>query len=223
MTFEVRKQNLKDITILKDNNTVCFNDFFSKTVNDDKVIYHDYQQSQETLNKEYEGVKIADPNKDNYIIRVILNNDDFTPIFNKKILETNYPQISRWELVDTFPSLTDEYGVIIKEKNIYNAYKSNNEKGEWEQCSYNVPYTLELKPNFDIIITLYDRNNTRPITIASVMTSHWICLANTGTYQDWDFCLMKKKLSAKTTTITRKPIPHLMIGQQRMITITNKG
>ena len=159
LTFEVRKQNLKDITILKDNNTVFFNDFFSKTVNDDKVIYHDYQQSQETVNKEYEGVKIADPNKDNYIIRVILNNDDFTPIFNKKILETNYPQISRWELVDTFPSLTDEYGVIIKEKNIYNAYKSNNEKGEWEQCSYNVPYTLELKPNFDIIITLYDRNN----------------------------------------------------------------
>lgn len=155
LTFEVNKTNLKDMSVLKDNNIIYFIDFFTETNENDKVIYHDYQQSKEII-KEYSNVKIADPDKDKYIIRVILDDDDFIPIFNKRLLEIAYPSITEWEYVDSYPE-PEDYGIIIKEKNIYNAYKPNVEN-EWEQCAYNIPYTLELKHDFDLLLTLYDKN-----------------------------------------------------------------
>ena len=96
LTFEIKKQNIRTIQILKDNETVYEEDLYKKQTTG-QLIYHDYQQSQVVADTT-EDVLVADPDKDQYVIRVILKDEDF---------DENHT----------------------------------------------------LKPNFDLLITLYDKNN----------------------------------------------------------------
>ena len=85
LTFEIRKQNIKKIQIYKDNELIFEEDFFIINENG-SIIYNDYKPSQ-VVNNPSTDVMIADPDKENYTLRVILTNDDYD---DNKILKSNF-------------------------------------------------------------------------------------------------------------------------------------
>lgn len=75
LTFEIKKQNIKKIQIFKDNELIFEEDFFIINENG-SIIYNDYKPSQ-VVNNPNTDVMVADPDKKNYTLRVLLTPEDY--------------------------------------------------------------------------------------------------------------------------------------------------
>lgn len=165
LTFEIKKQNIKQIQVFKDDDIILNQELLNREEdNIDYSIYHDYQPQQAQKNSENTNVIIADPNKDNYVFRIILEENDYDIQFNYINLKNNYPNITDYETVNTLPTPTIETLdkiYIIKEGNIYNAYLTiiQNDEYYFRLIERNIDYVDILKSQFDLFIELYDVNH----------------------------------------------------------------
>ena len=75
LTFEIKKQNIKKIQIFKDNELIFEEDFFIINENG-SIIYNDYKPSQ-VVNNPNTDVMVADPDKKDYTLRVLLTPEDY--------------------------------------------------------------------------------------------------------------------------------------------------
>ena len=75
LTFEIKKQNIKKIQIFKDNELIFEEDFFIINENG-SIIYNDYKPSQVVSNPNTD-VMVADPDKNDYTLRVLLTPEDY--------------------------------------------------------------------------------------------------------------------------------------------------
>lgn len=167
LTFEIKKQNIKNISICKDNVPIFDQDLFSK-FNENNVIYHDYLANQRVNSNNGEQVIVADPVKDNYVVRVVLDNNDFEYYFDYANLKKDYPNTDEYIkefLLDSkvVPSSETLDTLVIrkKEKNRFSAYKTvyDGEEYHFALVEDNLRHTYCLKSNYDLFITTYDKNH----------------------------------------------------------------
>ena len=167
LTFEIRKQNIKSISILKDNIPLYEQDLFSQTRTQDPVIYHDYIPMKEVGVNKNENVLIADPNGENYIVQVILKDDDYEIVFDYSNIKLEYPNEEDYikEFLTTAPVIASEETmgkvVIRKRNNKYTAYKTvkTGDNYAFAVLEQSIRHTRVLKSNFDLFLTVYDKNN----------------------------------------------------------------
>ncbi len=167
LTFEIKKQNIKNISILKNGSPIFKQDLFTDA-NGKQFIYHDYLANQKVKNDYDKQVIVADPKKDNYVIRVLLDDNDFQYIFDYTALELEYPNTEDYVLEYALessvnPSEETLNTVVIRknEKDRFSAYKTvfDGENYHFAVIEPNVRYVRHLKDVYDLLITIYDKNH----------------------------------------------------------------
>lgn len=168
LTFNIRKDNIKNIRICKGDTVLYEQNFTDLTLDDNPVIYHDYLPDMETNTKiDSSDVLVSDPSDTNHKVQVILHDDDYEITFDYTSLLEEYPDttkyIHEYLLNEHIPASEDTLGkVLIRKRNDhYNAYKTtyNGNSYEYTILSYNLPHTKTLLHNYDCYITLYDKEH----------------------------------------------------------------
>ena len=126
LTFEVNNNNVKDITVSKDD-VELYNKVLMYRSNEQNPV--DYSSSQPYQTDRYNDVIIADSDKEHTIIHIILNDDDYTePLFDFTQLLKEYPNIQEDYILangETVPSIETKNTLVLKrQNNQYNAYKT---------------------------------------------------------------------------------------------------
>ena len=159
LTFEIKKENIKDISIYKDDELIKYLDLFN-TDGTGTLIYHDYLPKQAI--EEYDNVLVSEPSKDKIILRVILADDDYDVTFDYSTLETIRPSITDYEYVHKLPSASSETLDkihIVKEYDDYNAYETitDDDDGYYHRIiQRRLRHKDTINHNYDLVCTLYD-------------------------------------------------------------------
>ena len=178
LTFRVHMDKIKLIEIFKNEKRIYIEDFILEGYNNRKLYSTDfsYQYFDYTDYDSFEDVyEIEDPSantkviykanieKDEYVYRLKLTDDDFEKVFDFSEFEDDFPNTDEYIISEDeiLPSI-ETYGtlVILKDGTSYNVYKTNYDGNEYsfELLKSNIDYTLgSLKDTYDLFVTVFSR------------------------------------------------------------------
>ena len=178
LTFRVHMDKIKLIEIFKNDERIYIEDFILEGYNNRKLYstdfsyqYFDYS-SYDSFDDVYE-IENPDANtriiyranieKDEYVFRLLLSDEDFNLIFDYSNLINEYPNTEKYILsydeIEPSEETLDTI-VIIKENGIYNAYKTiqNADTYSFELVKSNLDYDYgNLKDNYDLFVTVFSK------------------------------------------------------------------
>ena len=161
LTFKVKKLNIKKIEILEDDELIFEKELYHFLPSEKgSYIVHDYQAQKKI--ETYENVLVSDVEDEDYKFQLVLEPEDFYPLFDWSVLQKDYPETSEYIVNDIVPASEETIGkIVVKyERGRYNAYETVKEEGNYifKLYQYNIPHTIILKHNYDLKVYLYDKN-----------------------------------------------------------------
>lgn len=219
LTFRVHMDYIKLVEIFKNEERIYCEDFILEGYHNHRLYSTDfsYKYFDYTEYDQFEDVyEIENPDantkviyranieKDEYVYRLPLSDDDFNLIFDYSLLIDDYPNTNNYIIsTDAIEPSEETLNTIaiIKEGNVYNAYKTSLENGEYsfELVQSNIDYKLgSLKDNYDLFVTVFSKGGLCSrediIDFSDVLSKNYTYEGCLDTIYEVDNCAIVNKL-----------------------------
>lgn len=225
LTFRVHMDYIKLVEIFKNEKRIYIEDFILEGFNNRRLYstdfsyqyfdYTDYESFEDVYEIESMGsnskvIYRANIEKDEYVFRLPLKDEDFEIIFDYGLLVDNYPNTEEYIIsYDEIDPSEETFGtiVILKENDVYNAYETlfDDEEYSFNLVQQNVNYVLgSLKDNYDLFVTVSERRTKCGkmdfIDFSDILSKNYTIEGCLDTIYSEDDCVIVNQLPTPSIT-----------------------